>query len=103
MMWKNILWISDILAIGSSRESHDTTRLQVQREHPAWFRPSSTEAWLPMSSFASLHEQRVKREIKLSTASTGRWAISTTYITSERIAATCDPKGNSNIDQLRYR
>ena len=55
-----------------SRESHDATRLQVQREHPARFRSSSTEEWLPMSSFASLHEQHVKRGIKLSNASTGR-------------------------------
>ena len=55
-----------------SRESHDATRRQVQREHPSWFRSSSTDEWLPMSSFASLHEQHVKRGIKLSFASNSR-------------------------------
>ena len=55
-----------------SRESHDTTRLQVQREHPTWFKSTSTDEWLPMSSFASLHEQHVKRGIKLSFASNSR-------------------------------
>jgi Peptidase family S41 len=46
-----------------SSESSQTTLRQVRREHPAWFQPNRKEEWLPMSSFASLHEQRVKRGI----------------------------------------
>ena len=59
-----------------SRESHDTTRQQVHREHPSWFRSSTTDEWLPMSSFASLHEQHVKRGIKLSYAFNSRSSTS---------------------------
>jgi Peptidase family S41 len=46
-----------------SYESDKATIRQVQREHPAWFRSNSKEEWLPMSSFANLREQHVKRGI----------------------------------------
>lgn len=46
-----------------SSESSKATLRQVRREHPAWFQPSKNEEWLPMSSFANLHEQRVKHGI----------------------------------------
>ena len=47
-----------------SKESTMVTRDQVKRESPEMFQGSGI-AWVPPSSYASLHEQRTKRGIKM--------------------------------------
>jgi C-terminal processing protease CtpA/Prc len=46
-----------------SREPSTVTLRQVQRESPEMFLDSGIVAWSPPSSYASLHEQRMKRNI----------------------------------------
>jgi Peptidase family S41 len=54
-----------------SRESPRATRDQVKREHPEFFDKDGNSIrsnWSPMSSYASIHEQKMKRGLHLSSS-----------------------------------
>jgi len=81
-----------------SRESPSVTRNQVMRESPELFENDMN--WSPMSSYASIHEQKVKRGLHLPSTVNARKQFVNGGITAE-LEGTSIPMSQAALEQLQ--